>query len=61
MTGILTSVLRMEGFLRWNYCVWTDDPRKDIRYSYYEAGITDFEMLEQIRATKGRNAKIVRK
>lgn len=78
MTGILTSVLRMEGFLRWNYCVWTDDPRKDIRYSYYEAGdtnfvypgrngkvllslryknlrrgITDFEMLEQIRATKG--------
>lgn len=78
MTGILTSVLRMEGFLRWNYCVWPDDPRNDIRYSYFEAGdtnfiypahngkvllslryknllrgITDYEMLEQIRAQKG--------
>ena len=42
MTGLMTSKLRLDGFLRWNYCVWPDDPRKDIRYSYFEAGDTNF-------------------
>ncbi len=42
MIGILTSVLRLDGFLRWNYTVWPDDPRHDIRYSAFEAGDTNF-------------------
>lgn len=42
MIGILTSVLRLDGFLRWNYTVWPDDPRRDIRYSAFEAGDTNF-------------------
>lgn len=42
MTGILTSMFRLDGFLRWNYCIWPDDPRHDIRYTYFEAGDTNF-------------------
>ena len=42
MTGLMTSKLRLDGFLRWNYCIWPDDPRKDIRYSHFEAGDTNF-------------------
>ena len=42
MIGILTSALRMDGFLRWNYTVWPDDPRCEIRYSAFEAGDTNF-------------------
>ncbi len=42
MTGIMTSKLRLDGFLRWNYCIWPDDPRNDIRYSHFEAGDTNF-------------------
>ena len=42
VTGLLTSKLRLDGFLRWDYCVWPDDPRKDIRYSHMEAGDTNF-------------------
>lgn len=42
MIGILTSVLGFDGFLRWNYTVWPDDPRNDIRYSAFEAGDTNF-------------------
>ncbi|MGI6260431.1 MAG: glycoside hydrolase domain-containing protein [Acutalibacteraceae bacterium] len=42
MIGILTSALRMDGFLRWNYTVWPDDPRREIRYSAFEAGDTNF-------------------
>ena len=31
----------LKGFLRWNYTVWTDDPRKDITYSKWPAGDTN--------------------
>ena len=40
--GILTSFLRLDGFLRWNYAIWPDDPRHEIRYSEFEAGDTNF-------------------
>ena len=40
--GVLTSYLELDGFLRWNYTVWPDDPRRDIRYSAFQAGDTNF-------------------
>ena len=40
--GIFTSWSRMQGFLRWNYTVWNDDPRADIRYGDFLAGDTNF-------------------
>lgn len=40
--GILTSYTGLDGFLRWNYYVWNDDPRKDIRYGNWRAGDTNF-------------------
>ena len=40
--GILTSYLGLDGFLRWNYTVWNDNPREDIRYSNWAAGDTNF-------------------
>ena len=40
--GLLTNAMRFDGFLRWNYTVWPDDPRKDIRYESFEAGDTNF-------------------
>ena len=42
MIGILTSYLKMDGFLRWAYTIWPDDPRHEIRYSAFEAGDTCF-------------------
>lgn len=42
MIGVLTNVMRFDGFLRWNYTVWPDDPRKDIRMDPFEAGDTNF-------------------
>ncbi len=40
--GILTSYAGFDGFLRWNYTVWPDDPRRDIRYGIFAAGDTNF-------------------
>ena len=40
--GILTSYVQLDGFLRWNYTVWNDDPRADIRYGNWYAGDTNF-------------------
>jgi hypothetical protein len=40
--GVLTSYLNFDGFLRWNYTVWPDDPRKEIRYGEWKAGDTNF-------------------
>jgi len=40
--GAFTSWSGMQGFLRWNYTVWNDDPRKDIRYGDFAAGDTNF-------------------
>lgn len=42
MVGIMTSFLKLDGFLRWNYAIWPDDPRHEIRYSFFEAGDTNF-------------------
>ena len=36
--GVLTSYFGMDGFLRWNYTVWTDHPTEDIRYFNWPAG-----------------------
>lgn len=38
LIGVLTSYLEMDGFLRWNYTVWTDHPKNDIRYFGWPAG-----------------------
>lgn len=40
--GLMTSYLRLDGFLRWSYTIWPDDPRRDIRHSNFEAGDTGF-------------------
>ncbi len=40
--GIFTSYADFDGFLRWNYTVWNDNPRTDIRYGRWPAGDTNF-------------------
>ncbi len=40
--AVLTHFCGLKGLLRWNYTVWPDDPRKDIRYSMFAAGDTNF-------------------
>lgn len=40
--GVLTSYAGLDGFLRWNYTVWNDDPRADVRYGNWPAGDTNF-------------------
>ncbi len=41
--GILTSYVGFDGFLRWNYTVWNDTPRTDIRFGIvFAAGDTNF-------------------
>lgn len=40
--GPLTAYLGMDGFLRWNFCLYSEDPRKDIRYSRFGAGDINF-------------------
>lgn len=40
--GILTSFMRLHGFLRWNYTVWPEKPREDIRYAPFNAGDLNF-------------------
>ncbi len=40
--GILAAYAKMDGFLRWNYTVWTDHPRDDIRYSIFPTGDLNF-------------------
>jgi hypothetical protein len=37
-----TSYMKVDGFLRWNYTVFPDDPRKDIRYGFFPAGDVNF-------------------
>ena len=36
--GVLTSFAGMDGFLRWSYTDWTDDPRTEINYPAFPAG-----------------------
>ena len=38
---VFASYFGLAGFLRWNYTVWTADPRKDITYSKWPAGDTN--------------------
>lgn len=40
--GVLSSYAEMDGFLRWNYTVWNDDPRKDVGFGLWAAGDTNF-------------------
>ena len=40
--AILAEYFNLAGFLRWNYTVWPDDPRRDIRYSSFPAGDLNF-------------------
>jgi len=40
--GILTDALKMDGFLRWDYCLYSPDPRADIRYSAFGTGDMNF-------------------
>lgn len=40
--GVLTSYAGFDGFLRWNYTVWPDNPRTDVRYGNLAAGDTNF-------------------
>ena len=38
----MTALRGFDGFLRWNYTVWPEDPRADIRLDRFEAGDTNF-------------------
>jgi len=40
--GPLTHRLGMDGFLRWNFCLYSDTPRTDIRYSAFGTGDINF-------------------
>ncbi len=36
--GILAAYAKMDGFLRWSYTCWTDDPNSDMRYGPFPVG-----------------------
>ena len=40
--AILADYFGLSGFLRWNYTIWPREPRRDIRYSSFPAGDTNF-------------------
>ena len=40
--GLLNDMLGLDGFLRWNFCLYSDDPREDVRYSNLAAGDLNF-------------------
>ncbi len=40
--GLTTSYLKLDGFLRWAFNIWPDDPRREIRYSAFECGDAHF-------------------
>ena len=40
--GPLTDRLGLDGFLRWNFCLYPDDPRSDVRYSAFGTGDVNF-------------------
>lgn len=44
LIGILTAFMDFDGFLRWNYTVWPENPRERIsfRYPNWKAGDTNF-------------------
>lgn len=40
--GVITSKMGMDGFLRWGFTVWSDDPVKDNRYMTWPCGDLHF-------------------
>lgn len=40
--GLLTDWLKMDGYLRWDFCLYSDHPRQDIRYSAFGTGDMNF-------------------
>lgn len=40
--SVLTHYFGLKGLLRWNYTVWPEKPREDIRYAMFPAGDTNF-------------------
>lgn len=40
--GLMTSFVGFDGFARWAYTIWSDNPRLDVRHSAFEAGDTCF-------------------
>ncbi len=36
--GILAALAKMDGFLRWSYTCWTDEPNVDLRYGPFPVG-----------------------
>jgi hypothetical protein len=42
LIGYLTYYLNLDGFLRWDYTVWTKNPRKDVRWHTFHAGDANF-------------------
>lgn len=36
--GILAALAKMDGFLRWSYTCWTDEPNTDLRYGPFPVG-----------------------
>ncbi len=42
LLGYLTYYLNLDGFLRWNYTVWTKNPRKEVRWHTFHAGDASF-------------------
>ena len=39
---VFTAFMGFDGFLRWNYTVFTDDPRTSIKYSAFQTGDINF-------------------
>ena len=42
MIPAMVALYDFNGFLRWNYTVWPEDPRRELRFSRFEAGDTNF-------------------
>ena len=44
LIGILTALWNLDGFLRWNYTIWPEQPRQRLSYRYpdWKAGDTNF-------------------
>ena len=40
--GVITSYFKLDGFLRWDYTVWSEDPRKDVNIKEWPAGDSNF-------------------
>ena len=40
--GLMTAFLGFDGFARWAYTIWPENPRLDVRHSAFEAGDTCF-------------------